>query len=116
MKGQVIDLKFFQDQSLEIHTKIEAEQQRVISEVEIIQNYFQEVDNSFDNFIFKEKEAKAARVTFQRAVVFSENEEVSKTPKLFVTEHIKGDIMLKVWETNIAEKKKIAKEIKDDCE
>ena len=24
--------------------------------------------------------------------------------------------MLKVWETNIAENKKIAKEIKDDCE
>ena len=36
MKDQVIDLKVFQDQSLEIHTKIEAKQQRVISQVEIV--------------------------------------------------------------------------------
>jgi hypothetical protein len=64
IQNQVIDLKVFQDLSLEVHTKIEAEQQRLISKVEIIQNYFQEVSNSFDNIIFKEKEAKAARATF----------------------------------------------------
>ena len=40
IKGQVIELKVFQDQSLEIHVKIEAEQQKVISQVEIIWNYF----------------------------------------------------------------------------
>jgi len=39
-----------------------------------------------------------------------------KIPKLSVTEHIRGDIMLKVWENNIAENKKIIKEIKDNCE
>jgi hypothetical protein len=64
----------------------------------------------------KEKEVKAARNTFQKVVVCSRNEEVSKTPKLSVTEQIRGDIMLKVWEANIAENKKIAREIKDDCE
>ena len=64
IKGQVIDLKVFQDQSLEIHEKVEAEQQKVISQVEIIQNYFQETSNDFDNVIFKEKEAKVARATF----------------------------------------------------
>jgi hypothetical protein len=116
VKGRVIDLKVFQDQSLEIHTKIEVEQQKVISQVEIIQNYFQETSNSFDNIIFKEKEAKAARATFQKAVVCSENKEVSRILKLSVTEQIRCDIMLKVWENNIAEYKKIVKEIKDDCE
>jgi hypothetical protein len=35
---------------------------------------------------------------------------------LFVAEQIRGDIMLKVWEANIAERKKMAKEVKDDCE
>ena len=43
----------------------------MISKVEIIQNYFQEVSESFDNIVFKEKEAKAARDTFQKAVVLS---------------------------------------------
>jgi hypothetical protein len=115
-EGQVIDLKVFQIHSLEVHTKIEAEQQKLISKVEIIQNYFQEVSKSLDNIILKEKEAKEARTTFQKAVVCSGNEEISKSPKLSVTEQIRGDIMLKVWEANIAENKKIAREIKDDCE
>jgi hypothetical protein len=115
-EGQVIDLKFFQVHSLEVHTNIEAEQQKLISKVEIIQNYFQDVSKSLDNIILQEKEAKATRTTFQKAVVCSGNEEVSKIPKLSVTEQIRGDIMLKVWENNIAENKRIAKEIKDDCE
>jgi hypothetical protein len=41
---------------------------------------------------------------------------VTKNIKLSVTEQIKGDIMLKVWETNMSERKNIVKEIKDDCE
>jgi hypothetical protein len=41
---------------------------------------------------------------------------VTKNIKLSVTEQIKGDIMLKVWETNMSERKNIVKEIKEDCE
>jgi hypothetical protein len=96
--------------------KIEGKKQRLISKVEIIQNYFQEVSNVFYNIIFKGKEAKVARATFQKVLVCSKNKEVSKIPKLSVVEQIRGDIMLKVWETNIAENKKITKEIKDNCE
>ena len=55
MEGQVIDLKAFQAQSLEVHSKIEVEQQKLISKIEIIQSYFQEADNAFDNIILKEK-------------------------------------------------------------
>jgi hypothetical protein len=56
----VIDLKVFQTQALEVHMKIESEQQRLISKVEVIENYFREVSQSFDNIVFKEKEAKEA--------------------------------------------------------
>jgi hypothetical protein len=41
---------------------------------------------------------------------------VTKNLNLPVTEQIKGEIMLKVWETNISKRKKIVKKIKDDCE
>jgi hypothetical protein len=112
----VIDLKKFQAQALEVHMKIEAEKQRLISKVEFIQKYFQEVVQSSDNIVFKEKEAKAARATFQKAVVLSAKEEVSKTPRLSVADQIRGDIMLNLWEANIAESKKMDKEVKDDCE
>jgi hypothetical protein len=116
MEGRVIDLKDFQTLSLETHTKIEAEQQGLISKIGIVQNYLQEVSESLDNIILLEKEAKAARNTFQKAVACSGNKEATKNIKLSVTEQIKGDIMLKVWETNMSESKKIVKEIKDDCE
>jgi hypothetical protein len=35
---------------------------------------------------------------------------------LTIVEKIRGDIILKTWEANIAESKRMAKEIKEDCE
>ena len=115
-EGRVMDLKDFQTLSLEAHTKIEAEQQQLISKIEIIQHYFQEVRKFLDNIILLEKEAKAARNTFQKVVTCSGNGEMPKDLKLSVAEQIRGDIMLKAWETNIVKNKKTVKEIKDDCE
>ena len=88
----------------------------MISKIETIHNYFQEASNSFDKIILKEKEAKEARVTFQKAIIYSANEEASNTTKVSATEKIRGDNMLKVWETNIIESKRIAKETRDDRE
>jgi hypothetical protein len=48
--------------------------------------------------------------------VSSAREEVPVTPRLTVAEQIRGDIILKAWEANIAESKRMAKEIKEDCE
>jgi hypothetical protein len=99
-----------------VHSKIEVEQHKLISKIEIIQSYFQEANNSFDNIILKEKESKAARVTLQKEIIYSASEETSKTTKISATKQIRGDIMLKLWETNITENKRIVKEIRDDCE
>jgi hypothetical protein len=63
-EGRVVYLKAFQSLSLETHTNIEAEQQQLISKIEIIQRYFEEASKSLDNIILLEKEAKAARNTF----------------------------------------------------
>jgi hypothetical protein len=88
----------------------------LISKIEIILHYFQEVRKSLDNIILLEKEAKEIRNTFQKAVACSGNREMPKDLKLFVAEKIRGYIMIKAWETNIVENKKTVKEIKDDCE
>jgi hypothetical protein len=42
-ESQVVDLTVFQAKTLEVHHKLEAEQQSLFSKVEIIQNYFQDV-------------------------------------------------------------------------
>jgi len=84
--------------------------------MEVIQNYFQETNKSLENVFQKEREAKAARTTFQKAVDFSSKEEVGKIQKLSISEQVIGDIILKVWEANLAEYKRITREVNDDCQ
>jgi hypothetical protein len=88
----------------------------LISKIEIIQTYFQETRKSFNSILLKEREEKVARTTFQKAMVLSGQEEIKKTQKLYVSEKIKGDIILKVWDASLAEKKRITKEVNDDCQ
>jgi hypothetical protein len=99
----------FKAKALEVHQKLEAAQQSTFSKVGIIQDYFQEMVQSLDNIGFKEKEAIAARTNFQKAVLSSAREEVPVTPRLTVAEQIRGDIIIKASEANIAESKKMPK-------
>jgi hypothetical protein len=57
---------------------------------------------------------KIARTTFQKAVALSTKEEVEKIQKLSVSEQVKGDVILKVWEADLAENKRITREVNDD--
>jgi hypothetical protein len=56
------------------------------------------------------------RITLQKEIIYLIGEEVTKTTKVSATEQIRCDFMLKLWETNITERKRIAKETRDDCE
>jgi hypothetical protein len=112
----VMDIEGFQAQASKVLKKLEIAQQILLAKVEIIQNHFQEVNQSLDNISFIEGEATTTRTTFQKSVVSSAREEVPLTPRLTVAEQIRGDIILKAWEANIAESKIMAKEIKEDCE
>jgi hypothetical protein len=85
-QGRVVDLKSFQTLSLEIHIKMGTEQQQLISKIEIIQHYFQEVSIFLDDIGSLEKEAKAARNAFQKADTCLGNREAPIDLKLSVTE------------------------------
>jgi hypothetical protein len=63
----------------------------------------------------REKEAIAARTTFQEAVV-SSTKGVAMASRLSVSEQTKGDIILKTWESSIVESRKMDKEVKESCE
>jgi hypothetical protein len=71
IEGQVVNITTFQAQALEVHEKLQAEQQNMLSKIEIVQNYFLEVSHSLDSIVLKEKEATTARTAFQKAVAFS---------------------------------------------
>jgi hypothetical protein len=116
IEGKVVNIKSFQAQALEVYEKLQVEQQNMLSKIETVQNYFLEISHSVDNISFKEKEAIVARTTFQKVVAFSAREEVPVVSKLTVEEQIRGDIILKTWETNISKSKKMAREVKKECE
>jgi hypothetical protein len=88
----------------------------VFLNLEVVQKYFQETNKSLENVFQKEREAKAARTTFQKAVTFSSKEEVGKIQKLSISEQVKGDIIIKVWEAKLAKYKRIKREVNDDCQ
>jgi hypothetical protein len=62
------------------------------------------------------KEAIVARVTFQEVVLAASKEEVSRVIRLSLKEKTRGDIILKTWEANIVESKRLAREVKKSCE
>jgi uncharacterized protein YciW len=74
--NQVIEIENFRTQASEIYVRIEEEQQKVFRNLEIIQNYFQESNRSMEQVFQKEREAKAARTTFQKAMASSLKDEI----------------------------------------
>jgi hypothetical protein len=74
------------------------------------------VDQSLNIIFLKEREAITARATFQEAVVSSTREEVAMISRLSLSKKTRGDIILKTWEANIDESKRLDKEVKKYCE
>jgi hypothetical protein len=64
----------------------------------------------------KKGRQKQLGTTFQKAMAFSSKEEIGKTQKLSISKQVKGDIMIKVWETKLAEYKRITREVNEDCQ
>jgi hypothetical protein len=113
--NQVIEIDQFKTKASEIYANIEEEQQKVFCNLEIIQSYFQESKRSMDKAVQKEREAKAARNSFQKIITALQKEETGKSQKLSISEQLKGDVMIKVWETNLEGYKRITKGVNEDC-
>jgi hypothetical protein len=109
-------LAFFQAQALELREKLELAKQSLFRKLEAVQNHFRVVDESLDTICLNEREAIAARATFQEAVMSSAREEVAMVSRLSLSEQTRSDIILKTWEDNIVESKILAKEVKKSFE
>ena len=69
-----------------------------------------------DEAALKEMEAKAVRNSFQKILTALQKEEIGGSKKLSISEQLKGDAMIKVWETNLEGYKKITKNVNEDCQ
>ena len=113
-EGTSVDISTFQAQAREINKKLEIVQQDLFLKVDVIQKCYQTVDLSLKGIYFKEREALSAWDRFQEAIILVHKDNVSDFPIISPSEKLRGDMALKVWETNLAESKRLAREVKDD--
>jgi len=114
--NQVIEVDQFKARAFEMYADIQQEQQRAFCDLEIIQKYFHESRKSLDMTVLKEIEAKAVRDSFQRVLSALQEEEIRQSQKLSTSEQLKGDVMLKVWETKLQGYKGITEEVINHCQ
>jgi hypothetical protein len=69
-----------------------------LEKVRTIQNHFRTIEKILEKISSKEREARAARVTFQDVVIATAKIETVNTSKLSIAEQTRGNILLKVWE------------------
>jgi hypothetical protein len=114
-ENMIVDITVFQAQALEVRKELEATQQSLLTKVETVQDHFRVIDQALNNICLREREVIASQTTFQEAVV-SSAKGVAMASRLSVSEQTRGDIILKTWESSIAESRKMAKEVKEFCE
>jgi predicted nucleic acid-binding protein len=115
-EGIAVDMAAFQAQALEVHENLELAQQDLFRKVEAIQNCYRVADLSLNNIYIKKRESLEARDKFQEAILLVPRYDVSEVPRLSLSEKTRGDIILKAWETNLVERKRLAREINKSYE
>jgi hypothetical protein len=102
-ESQMIDIRIFQSQAIEIQKRVSGAQQDLLAKVETIQNHYQLIDQVLENISFREKEAGVARFVFQEAVIATTKKETCSSSRISIPEQTRGNILLKAWECNISE-------------
>jgi hypothetical protein len=77
-ESQVINIGIFQSQAMEIRSRVSADQRSLFAKVEMIRDNCLLIDQVSENLFVREREARAARVAFQEAVIATANRELGK--------------------------------------
>jgi hypothetical protein len=83
--------------------------------VDTIQKYYKAINNSLKSIYEKEKDACVARSKFQEFIIWRQKANIPGLAPFSQYEQVKGEMALKVWETNLEESKKLAREAKEAC-
>jgi hypothetical protein len=70
------------------------------------------IDQVSENLFVREREAEAARVAFQEAVIAITNMESASSSEFSISEQTRGNILLKEWERSILEGKSQDKRVR----
>jgi len=112
-EGTSIDISAFKTQALEINEKLEAAQQELYLKVDAIQKWYHTVNLSLKDIYVKEKEAYSAQTKFQEVLILMQKDNVPDFPCFSYSEKLRGEMALKVRETNLEESKRFSREVKE---
>jgi hypothetical protein len=101
VESKVIDIEIFKSRAIDIRSRISSAQQSLLDKVGEIREDCLLMHWISENLIVKERNAEAARVTFQEAVITTNNRFSAGSPGLTIAEQTRGNILLKDWEHNI---------------
>jgi hypothetical protein len=115
-ENRMINIEMFKSQVIDIQCRVSAAHRNFLAKVEAIRDNCLLVSQVSENLSARERDAGAARVAFQEAVIATNNGVLAGTPRFTISEQTSGNILLKEWEHNIAEGKQQAKKITNSLE
>jgi hypothetical protein len=88
----------------------------LLAKVGAIREHCLLINQVSENLSVRERDAGAARVAFQEAVIATNNRVSVGTPRFTISEQTRGNILLKEWEHNIAMGKEQAQKVTNSLE
>jgi len=114
-ESKAVDIEIVKSQSNDIRSRISSAQQSLLNKVGEILEYCLLIQRIYENLANREKDAEAARVAFQEAVITTNNR-FSRHPGLTISEQTRGNILLKNWEQDITLSKEQAQKVVNSLE
>jgi hypothetical protein len=115
-ESRVIDIEGFKSRAIDIRSRISSAQQSLLDKVGVIREDCLLMHRISENLTVKERNAEAARVAFQEAVIATNNRFSAGSPGLTIAEQTRGNILLKDWEHNITLSKEQAQKVTNSLE
>jgi hypothetical protein len=112
---KAIDIEIVKSRATDIPSRIFFSQQNLLNKVGEIREDCLLIHRISENLINKERNAEAARISFQEAVIATNNR-FSGPPGLTIAEQTRGNILLKNWEHDITLSKEQAQKVTNSFE
>jgi hypothetical protein len=115
-ESKVIDIEIFKSRAIDIQSRISSAQQSLLNKVGEIREDCLLMHQIFESLIVRKINVEAARVTFQEAVIATNNIFSIGSPRLTIVEQTRGTILLKNWEHDITLSKEQAQKVTNSLE
>jgi hypothetical protein len=109
-KSKTMDIEAIKSRATDIRSRISSAKKNLLNKVREIREDCLLIQQISENLTNKERNAEAARVAFQEAVIAANNR-FSGPPGLTIAEQTRGNILLKNWEQDITLSKEQAQKV-----